>query len=454
VGAAFGSKFLYFADPHGRALILDRLLRAWLAEHAGVRLRGARDEREYAMWLLIAEQWSKALKIPGDQLELVIFSDALPPNSPWRLAARPTRTPRRISSDRRSRPRVRSGRGQRVILLGCVKQKLEHRAAAKDLYVSPLWSSRRAYAEASGAPWLVLSAKHGLLEPGRSIAPYDVALAQLGASARRQWGDRVLRALERQYGSLAGMTFEIHAGEAYRTLIKPGLRERGAALEEPLAGLTLGRQLAWYRVHAPGPLADHKVTAPQRQATPAELRRAILALEESPVRIAAADWPADLQDIDEPGLYSWWVDEPGAKDLSDGLGHTVGPGRIYAGQTGATKWPSGRTGAMTLAKRIGRNHLNGRIRGSTFRLTLAAILASPQRLRRLAPGRLDRESEQRLSQWMRAHLHVAVHRCPDRDALADLEQRIVTQLEPPLNLAGLSATPIRDRLTVLRRQLR
>ena len=168
------------------------------------------------------------------------------------------------------------------------------------------------------------------------------------------------------------------------------------------------------------------MTAPQRQATPAELRRAILALEESPVRIAAADWPADLQDLDEPGLYSWWVDERGAKDLSDGLGHTVGPGRIYAGQTGATKWPSGTTGAMTLAKRIGGNHLNGRIRGSTFRLTLAAILASPQRLTRPAPGRLDRESEQRLSQWMRAHLHVAVHPCPDRDALADLERRIVT----------------------------
>jgi len=33
---------------------------------------------------------------------------------------------------------------------------------------------------------------------------------------------------------------------------------------------------------------------------------------------------------------------------------------------------------MTLAKRIGGNHLNGPIRGSTFRLTLAAILAAPR----------------------------------------------------------------------------
>lgn len=73
----------------------------------------------------------------------------------------------------------------------------------------------------------------------------------------------------------------------------------------------------------------------------------------------ASDWPGDLKAAEQPGLYSWWVDESGAKMLSDGLGCTVAAGRIYAGQTGATKWPSGKAGTMTLAKRIGRNHLNG-----------------------------------------------------------------------------------------------
>jgi hypothetical protein len=42
------------ADQHGQSF--------------GVRLRGGRDEREYAMWLLIAEQWAKALGTTGDQL--------------------------------------------------------------------------------------------------------------------------------------------------------------------------------------------------------------------------------------------------------------------------------------------------------------------------------------------------------------------------------------------------
>ncbi|MDQ2894963.1 MAG: hypothetical protein M3Y09_04875 [Actinomycetota bacterium] len=81
---AFGSKFLYFADPHGRALILDALVRAWLTEHAGIRLRGGRDEREYAMWLLIVEQWAKALKLTSEQIELLMFTDALPHDSLWR----------------------------------------------------------------------------------------------------------------------------------------------------------------------------------------------------------------------------------------------------------------------------------------------------------------------------------------------------------------------------------
>ena len=65
---------------------------------------------------------------------------------------------------------------------------------------------------------------------------------------------------------------------------------------------------------------------------------------------------------------------------------------------------------MTLRRRLGGNHLSGRIRGSTFRLTLAAILAGPERLTTAGPGQLDRDSEQRLSQWMRAHLDAAVHR--------------------------------------------
>jgi hypothetical protein len=140
--------------------------------------------------------------------------------------------------------------GERVILVGCVKLKHEGSALAKDLYRSPLWQRRRRYAEASGSPWLILSAKHGLIEPGRQIAPYDLALGQLSAGERRAWGERVVRQLEDRFGSIGGTTFEVHEGALYRRAIEPGIVERGGKVAAPLAHLGQGKQLAWYTAGA------------------------------------------------------------------------------------------------------------------------------------------------------------------------------------------------------------
>jgi hypothetical protein len=134
-----------------------------------------------------------------------------------------------------------------VLLLGCVKLKRETPSRARDLYVSPLWQGRRAYAEASGLPWLILSAEHGLVGPDDPLEPYDRALTQLSAAARRSWGAAVVAQLVHRYDSLGGMTFEVHAGQPYRNAIEPGLTDAGARLVAPLQGLPLGHQVAWYR---------------------------------------------------------------------------------------------------------------------------------------------------------------------------------------------------------------
>ena len=58
---------------------------------------------------------------------------------------------------------------------------------ARDLYDdSSLWRGRRAYAERSGAPWCILSAKYGLLAPEVRINPYDLALKHIKRGERRQ----------------------------------------------------------------------------------------------------------------------------------------------------------------------------------------------------------------------------------------------------------------------------
>ena len=190
-----------------------------------------------------------------------------------------------------------------------------------------------------------------------------------------------------------------------------------------------------------------------RQGTEAQVLAALQALDGDPTTVRAGKWPAELLGLDQPGLYSWWVDPEGAIDLSAGIGAEVREGRIYAGQTGATKWPSGKIGRATLASRIGRNHLRGRIRGSTFRLTLASALWQRLELETAGPTRLTGASESRLSTWIVEHLAVAVFPFADPDPLGWLEERVLDVLDPPLNLDGRKPSPVRQQLRALRRRL-
>lgn len=133
-----------------------------------------------------------------------------------------------------------------VVVLGCVKTKQRGPSKARDLYTSSLFRKRRTYAVASGRPWVIFSAKHGILDPDDVIETYDVALAKLPAAERREKGAQAAQQLERKFGSLHGMTFEIHAGDAYVSSLRQPLEARGAILIYPLEGLSFGQQLQWY----------------------------------------------------------------------------------------------------------------------------------------------------------------------------------------------------------------
>ena len=159
---------------------------------------------------------------------------------------------RRPSSSPRSRPASRAAlttvlSGERLILLGCVAQKRNRPALAKDLYVSPLWEKRRAYAEASGQPWAILSAEHGLVQPDQVIAPYDRSMKPASALYRFAWSrsaaDRVIELCRR----LGIDAVELHAGSAYveHGLIS-ALEEAELLVSWPLRGMRIGEQLSWY----------------------------------------------------------------------------------------------------------------------------------------------------------------------------------------------------------------
>lgn len=252
-----------------------------------------------------------------------------------------------------------------LILLGCVKSKQDQPAPAKDLYTSALFQKERTYAEASGKPWFILSAKHGLVGPDEVIEPYDVYLKGMPAPYREWWGRTVLDQLTRVVGPLRGLTIEIHASSAYVQQVASRMAAAGAVVVAPLEGLTMGQRLAWYRRGVPGVANgyDDEPVAGSSSRLPS-LREAADVLERLQLAETALS-PAELvatggQGLRQPGMYSWWVDGAGAATLSGGLGHRLEPGLIYAGLAGATHTKSGKESSNTLWGRISGMHLGGR----------------------------------------------------------------------------------------------
>lgn len=333
-----------------------------------------------------------------------------------------------------------------VVLIGCVKTKRNRPAPARELFASPLFARRLAYAESVRLPWFILSAKHALVEPDELLAPYDVYLAEQSSAYRTAWGAWVVERLTAVVGPLDGRTVEVHAGAAYLEPLKSPLARYAARVRAPLSGLGVGEQLAWYdrRGSADGmPNQPAPVGTPDYQAA-AEVEDLVeLLLRTHDALTPAEVTTARRPEWQGPGLYSWWVDDAGAWDLTAGLGNRVDPGLIYVGQAGATRWPSGRQSSNTLQGRLVGMHLGSRADFSTFRRTLGAALRMP-----LA---LQGPDDARLSRWMQEHLRVVVVPLRDGDVLGRLEQQILERLDPPLNLQGRPPNALRRSLSSLRR---
>ncbi len=358
--------------------------------------------------------------------------------------------------------------GGRVGLVGCVKSKKPVPAPARELYTSALFKGRRSYVEASCDRWFILSAEHGLVSPEQVLAPYDVTLKGASAARRREWTIQVIAQLTTELGDLGGRVFEVHAGADYLAGgLVAELRSGGAAVELPMQGLSMGRQLAFYRDAARGgdgapPRSGRVPDADASRATRSRSRedvsnvaveRAVACLAEAGQTAPGDCWDFQRQDLEVPGLYAWWVDGPGVSELAQGLGMPLPHNLIYVGEAGATKWPSGRPSSNTLGKRLTQMHLLGRVEFSTFRLSLAAILLHRLQLRVVGPRLLSPDSEVKLSDWMAQRLSVATHPVDDPDSLGDLEAQVVRRLDPTLNLRHLEATPLRRRLRELRRPI-
>ncbi len=323
----------------------------------------------------------------------------------------------------------------RVLLIGCSRTKADVPAPARELFRGPVFQRARDYAVRQGVLWFVLSGKFGLLDPDDVVSPYDVYLAKQSSSYRRTWGEWVTSQLAQRM-PLPGVTFEIHAGESYCAPLREPLTRHGASVVTPLAGLGYGERLAW-----PGYRPDASVgTEPQagRSQEPSVVADLDRLLDSRNAWSPAEFLAAGSDGRDGPGLYTWWVDEDGARVLSVGIGQPLHAGLIYAGKAGGHRERAAPS-MSTLWGRVAGNHLRGNVGSSTFRKSLAAILG--------AAGQPN--SEQDLTSWMHAHLRVATLPVAS-ERVSALEDELVSRTDPPLNLAGVPTDAGRSALARLR----
>jgi hypothetical protein len=133
-------------------------------------------------------------------------------------------------------------------LVSCVKSKRGEPATPKELYTSDYFQKMRTYSEQHHDDWLILSAKHGLLDPdGDPIEPYDETLSGARKTRKREWAEKVAEQLEDKGLLRDGVTLVLHAGKDYYGELLPLIEDTGVSIEIPTEGLYIGEKLRWYK---------------------------------------------------------------------------------------------------------------------------------------------------------------------------------------------------------------
>lgn len=121
-----------------------------------------------------------------------------------------------------------------IVLIACSKSKVDtdgELVPVGELYTGDLFLKAKAYAQAIGADWFVLSAKHRVIRPDRRVYAYDDTLAELDIDKRRFWA----REVAHQLRPMKDRHLIVLAGKLYC-----GWTD-GFDVERPLAGLAIGK---------------------------------------------------------------------------------------------------------------------------------------------------------------------------------------------------------------------
>lgn len=105
----------------------------------------------------------------------------------------------------------------RVGIISCGKEKLNHPAKAEDLYTSSYFRLCKRWIKPRVNKWIILSAKHGVVQPRQILAPYDLKLGDLSKKQKEQWKQKVKQQLIELYGKET--IYMILAGADYRSAL-------------------------------------------------------------------------------------------------------------------------------------------------------------------------------------------------------------------------------------------
>lgn len=123
----------------------------------------------------------------------------------------------------------------RIGLVACCGQKLEGRHPAGEIYQSSLFLKSREWVEKNCDKLMILSAKHGLIDPHQVIESYDVTLNDMPAQQRKDWSEKV----RAQMQSFVNDEIVVLAGKNYC-----GWTD-GFNVQRPMEGFGIGQQLQW-----------------------------------------------------------------------------------------------------------------------------------------------------------------------------------------------------------------
>ena len=105
---------------------------------------------------------------------------------------------------------------EKIILIACSAGKKEEPCSAKKLYISPLFKKSWLYAILLKPNKIfILSDKYYLLDPKKTISPYDKSLKNCKSRERKEWAKTVLEKLTLTKSNLKNDKFIILAGKVH-----------------------------------------------------------------------------------------------------------------------------------------------------------------------------------------------------------------------------------------------